>query len=306
MSVNRLDNDFLAFLKAQARFPKTDQVTMNVTSVTKLKRYIDSAKLQARLDRVAEFRIAPAQIEYLAVTKRFTDEFLVWLAKMQMPLTKVMERDDHLRVTVKGTRAEMELWKAPISIQTHELYFNGVFATNELDGNVVGEGVRRFQVKMDLLRNSGVRFVDSGSSVRYSFEWYALLMQVLLGDAPDLILGTTNTHFAMTHGLRPVAYLDDEGLASDWQAGEVLPLSAFTLESGGARMPMASVKGIEKVLKDHPQLEGKTLVVSGVNAYEMAHLRSHFGPQLVFEWGADLTSDMGPAGGVLPLSFVVK
>ena len=278
MSVNRLDNELSAFLRAQEVLGDDTHHQLEVSCATPLMKYVDPAKLQGRLGRVGEMKFLPAQVEYLGTTGRFTAEFLAWLETNPWPNTRVLSKGKDLMVSVEGSPSELALVEVPISVQLHDLYYVGIFNENDLNANmIVGEGIRRLQTKLDLLRNCGVRFYEAGTRSRYGFDWHSLLLQVILGDASELLLGTTNVGIAMSYGLRP-----------------------FTAADVGAILGPTSVREMESMLEGNP---GATLVVSGVNAFEIAHLHSHFGDRLVFEWGADLTSDMGPAGRSLPLSF---
>jgi len=283
--VNRLDNEYSAFLRSQELYGDNSKHVLEVSCATPLRKYIDPGRLRVRLDRVQEMKLTDAQGQYLGVVGQFTPEYLKWLNSNPWPRARVLVKGNGLKVKVEGTLAELILWEAPISIHLHDLYYVGIFTENELNADmIVAEGTRRLLTKMDLLRNSGVRFTEAGTRYRYGFDWQSLVLQVLIGDGGELLLGTTNALIAMSYGLKPVAHgLTDSNL--------------------GAMLDTTSIGEIEGMLEEHPEFGPGSIVVRGINAFEMAHLHSHFGDVLSFEWGADLTADMGPAGRSLPLSF---
>jgi hypothetical protein len=195
-----------------------------------------------------------------------------------LPPTSVLMKDDVLRVRSVGSLRDVRLWVAPISAQLHELYYESQVEQYGLDtGSLYLEGVRRFQVKSDFIRNSGARIVEAGMRYRFGFTWYVSLFTTLRGDLPDLFIGTTNVYLGMAHAL-PI-----------WSG------------DSHARTDETSVVGLERVLSS--MSEGEELIVHDVNAMQIAHLHSHFGSRLIFEWGADLMADMGPVGAILPLEI---
>lgn len=279
MTINKLDNEYIQYLRAASS--EGDGV-LEVSSPELLKKYIDPAKLQARLDRVQEMEYDKAQIEYLQTVGKFSDAFLKEIQAVP-PRAIVLGKGDNLKVRVEGPKIHLALWEVPIAIQLHDLWYVGIFDADQMDpGFIIGEGARRLQTKLDYLRNSGVRFVEDGTRTRYTWDWYSLILQSLMGDARDLLLGTTNPAMAMAFALPLIAYDD-----------------SLTGATKGVRVSATSVEELSTLAGGHQD----TLVVSGVNAFEMAHLHSHLGDRLVFEWGSDLSADVGPAGRALPLAY---
>jgi hypothetical protein len=267
-------------LKAQDEWKKDPEAVgvLEVSCGIPLGDKLNPAKLQNRLDRTSEFEWQEGQLDFLKTLKGLDPDFVDYLKDQQLPNPKVMVQKNDIMVRVEGKMADLPFWEVPISNQMHDLYFNGVIAENNLDGEVlVLEGVRRFQHKADLLRGSTFTFTEDGTRWRYAWDWYELLMTIIMGDTPNIITGTTNPWMGMAHAVEVVAHVDPDFI----------------------RMHSPSVADLEDLVA----IEVKPIVVSGANAYEMAHLHSHYGTFLNFEWGADLTSDMGPGGIPLPLFF---
>ena len=277
MGINRFDNDYAAYLGGQEEFRRDPTATgvLIVESTTPLTKHVDPMKLQSRMDRLAEMRYEKAHLQYLGTLNKFDASYLEHL-DAEPPLVRVLAKDSRIKVVVEGLRSDLPIWETPVSEQIRDLYYAGVMQADGLDLDaLVGEGIRRFQVKGDMLRNSGVRFVEAGTRFRYGFKWHSLLITLILGDMHDLLLGTTNLGMAMAFGLDPVANL----------APDVV------------RIAGPSVRELEALYDG----EGRPIVVTGVNAFQMAHLFGHFGDRITFEWDRDLTGDMGPAGTFLPL-----
>lgn len=286
MTANPLDQEFNAFCVAQSRLEQGDG-SLLVHSTNPLRRYIDPARLQARLDRFQQLPFPAASVQYLRGTKAFTEELLAALT-IPLPPVKVLSKDENIRVRVSGPLFQLVLWEHHISGQYHELFAKGIIQEHDLlEDALINEAIRRLQTKGDLIRSCGVRFVESGSSFRPHFGWYSAILPTLLGDMPDQLLGTTNVLAAMSYGLSPLT------LTPEFSGG---PMGIHT---DGIMDYPTSVQKVAEVLDATPGI----LAITGARAYEMAHLDSHFGDRLVFGWGADLTADMGPVGTRLPLSF---
>lgn len=280
MSTNRLDNEIEMFLKAQESWKSDSSGTgrLEVRCPLPLKDKLDAAKLQGRLDRTSELKFEPSEVDYLATTKLFEEPFLQVLRDHILPMTRVMSRGEDVMVRVDGAIWELPMWEVPISNQIHDLYFSGIRADNGLsDDMLVVEGIRRLQHKADMLRMSGLVFTEAGTRWRYTWDWYEMITSVMIGDFPNLIEGTTNPWTAMKNGLGVISRREED----KWLRVE---------------LPTADVLARVREETDQP------IVVTGVNAFEMAHLSSHV-PEVSFEWGADLTADMGPGGIPLPLTF---
>lgn len=281
MTIDRLDNEYSSFILAQRDFEDQTEVTMEITSSLPLRQKIDPLRLQGKLDRIREAKFFPGQREYLQQTGKFTEEFLDYLST-GLPPVKVLAKGDNMKVIIKGFRSDVVQWRVPISIQLHELYYASVIQDDNLNANVlVDEAFRRLRTKADLLRNSGVRFVEAGTPWRYGVEWYALLVGVLIGDVGENIQGTTNMAMAMSTGLPPIANLHPDVALID----------------------QPSLRDLEDLLDG----EGRPVVATGSTAFQMAHLSSHVGSERVlFEWGMDCTADMGPGRVIIPLNFVTR
>lgn len=277
--MDRLDNEYQAF-KASKEFwmedPKT-KARLEVTSSIPLRKHIDPVKLQSRLDRFNEARFEDFQKDYVGTL--LGTEYANYLDNLNLAKVKVLAKKDDIKVVVEGPACELPLWEVPISIQIHDLY-NGSVLQEFNEGvfdfdNLVLEGTRRFQVKADLIRNSGARFVEAGTRWRYNYDWHSFLMGLFLGDLSNLVVGTTNLSFALTFGLTPIVNDDVKSIESP------------------------SLIEIEKLLPG-------PIVVKRVTAFEMAHLNSHFGDELIFEWDSDLASDIGPLGNILSLDYHIE
>lgn len=276
MSLTRLDNEFPAFLEAERRFlaDPTARAILEVTPETGLRQFINALKLQNQLDRVAEQSLLPEQRQFLALAG-LDEAFLDHLEKGKTPSVKVLSKGDDIRIRIDGLAADLPLWEVSVNIRVRDLYYTGVAVQQQLNPEaLVYEGMRRLHVKGDLLRNSGVRFVEAGTRYRTEFEWHSYLLEVLMGDLGDLLLGTTNPAMALAYGL------------------------TLGGKNEARRVQEPSVRELEAIL----DAEHEPVVVYGVNAFQMAHLYGHVGDAVSFEWDRDLTCDMGPAGRFLPIT----
>lgn len=279
MVVNRLDTELDTFFRAQAA-TGTDQLTVECTEP--LRKFVDPVKLQARLDEFAQIKFKSPEIQYLSLVPELETDFVGSLQDETLPRPKVSEKDGFIRVVVSGPRRLLCEWEHATSVIIHNLFATGTVEAYDLDFNTIfGEGVRRLQRKLDLVRNAGVRWVEAGSRYRMFDQFYAMLIPTILGDCPDQLYATTNAWMALSHGITPFS----------------------------THAPSLTKDVFDDIIDADVALSKPTFdtaLVRAPNAFAMAHLVAHAGQSagnLLFEWGSDLTADMGAIRGALPLSF---
>ena len=146
--------------------------------------------------------------KYLKGLGVFQDDFLDWLQTgFKLDLSNLKCRCDafgDLQISVSGKLTEINLLEVYILSIVNELYFKSQFGT--LVGLDLEEaGNKRLDDKIiKLNKYPGIKISEFGTRRRYSKEWQDKVLERLIRECPNNIVGTSNVLLAMTHGIKPI------------------------------------------------------------------------------------------------------
>lgn len=217
--------DFYKFTMGQLYFEQIPdaQVTFCDTNRSRdqlFSRYVEPGQLQRRLDSIREMGFSGQEIQHMAGievdgSKLFTERYLGYLRGLILPRPIVYtdERGD-VRVTVTGEAPAVTLWETIVLSEKNELYYRGMFNDSPEDyWRAIQEGYRRLGEKIITMQeynsnlSSGVApltFADFGTRRRFSGDWHQQVIEKLIADAPDLLVGTSNVGLANKFGIKPI------------------------------------------------------------------------------------------------------
>lgn len=112
----------------------------------------------------------------------------------------ITQNGDDLTVEVEGNWHRAIRWEVPLMATISELYFQ---MTGESTYPML-EINKRAAEKANFMRGDGIRFVDMGTRRRYSQEVHSNVVKTLSTYAGESMIGTSNVHMAMLHGLKPI------------------------------------------------------------------------------------------------------
>lgn len=213
-----LDNDFYKFTMGQVVFNRYPDVLVrfafrNRTKGIRLAEVIDERDLRAELDHVRTLRFTKTELHYLRGTneyskRMFKEPFLDFLANLQLPPYVLKQVAGNYELEFPGKWSEVMHWEIPSLAIVNQLYYRGLMShLSEFERDAVyATGVLRLAEKIKALRERpDITFCDFGTRRRFSREWQDYVVRVLAKELPETqLLGTSNTYFAMKHGLLPM------------------------------------------------------------------------------------------------------
>lgn len=174
--------------------------------------HIDPAVLQARLDAIQERGFNEDELTYIAGLRSsdgqpvFSRAFLDHLATTPLPRAEVTVDQDDIAIQATGQWDIVTYWETVVMSEVNELYFEEYVKNQGLDiFAVYNEGDARLSDKIAILQeNPDIKIVDFGTRRHFSHRWQRHVLERLLDECPDNVLGTSNVALAKTYGVRPV------------------------------------------------------------------------------------------------------
>lgn len=143
------------------------------------------------------------ELDYIASLNIFPEEFIRFLALVELPEIKVFLENDELQIETEGPWKYAIWWETMSLSATNYLTYNGM---DELTGKNHEEiGNERLTQKIEKLKeHPHVRFSEFGTRRRLSFEWQKHVTERLKNELPEQLLGTSNVLIAKELGLNPI------------------------------------------------------------------------------------------------------
>ncbi len=222
-------------------------------STDQLSRYVSPDELSARLE-VLKDGWQPEEVAYLASLvaqdgrEQFSQEYLNFLMDNELPPVDVsLDADGELAVQTTGAWPLVTFWETIVMSTINELYYENKLADDgtSLD-ELYLEGDRRLSEKIAILKdNPDIHFSDFGTRRRFSYQWQHHVVERLLSEVPDNILGTSNIYLAHIHNVTPIGTYAHE-----------MPMVYAGLEEAEGSNPLL---GHNKMIQDWQQRYGTTL-----------------------------------------------
>lgn len=170
--------------------------------------------LSDRLEDIRQKGWSQQELDYLAGIINsngdpvFSINYLDYLKTTELPEVEVKldSKTDDLAIEVIGKWAVTTFWETIVMSQLNEVYFEHYLAENDLDPNeVYDEGDRRLSDKIKILQaNPEIKFADFGTRRHFSARWHKHVIDRLVGECPDNIVGTSNVAYADSFGIKPI------------------------------------------------------------------------------------------------------
>ena len=295
MIASKIDTNVQSLLKAQIALDKYSDKTghLKVTSSLPLLKHLEAKRLAQEVKDLQTLELGEAEITWLKGELHFTEEFIKWLQDIELPKVSVIIKDGNLEITAKGSLAELILTETPLLALISEHYYNVALSKmNFTDELVLSEAVRRFQTKSDILREiPNFKMSLTGTSNRYSLDWYNLLITMLIGEFGVEFLSIDNPIFGLMYNLPVKSYLNSNMWEDDWPVKDIYPNCPAPDDWLGSRYVFKTVEDfipVKKKLKDD-----YIFVLSDLSAFDIAHLKSHTTiDNIIFEFNEFFTNDV--------------
>lgn len=164
--------------------------------------------IQDRVQAMGDIRLADDEIEFLRQLELFDEDFLTYLATFQLKPEQVRLQliEGELQVHVEGLWLETILWEVPLLAIISECYFEFVDTDWNQD---LEDYFTRTVVKGRRLTRAGVKFIEFGTRRRRSYATQETVVKAFNVQQIECA-GTSNVHFAMKYGMKPVGTMAHE------------------------------------------------------------------------------------------------
>lgn len=178
----------------------------------RLTEYVGIEELQARLD-ARQAGWAPEEIAYLASLTHqngdtiFSEDYLDYLADNPLPTVDVeLGEDGDIAIDSTGAWPMVTFWETIVMSEVNELYFENMVRREGLDVfDLYEEGNRRLDEKIKILQSRpDVKFADFGTRRRFSYRWQNHVIERLLAECPENLVGTSNVYLAHKFDVAPI------------------------------------------------------------------------------------------------------
>lgn len=213
-----LDLDFYKLTMAQlvwrrfADWPVAYGLTNRTSRKVRLAEMVSERSLRKELDKVQRLRFTAQELDWLRSSPHirrglFCDDFLDFLGGLRLPPYDLRVADGQFVLGVKGRWSEAIFWETLMLSVVNELYNRELFRREDISSRMIAlDGEVRLRRKLlDLRRETpNVRFIEFGTRRRYSRDWQAEVLRLILRHGPEMLIGTSNVDLARRFGLKPI------------------------------------------------------------------------------------------------------
>ena len=201
-----LDNDFYKFTMQYAAVKLYPDTQAKYEFINRGKHEFPEGfgkALQERIHEMAQLALTPEEKIYLKFTCPYLNSaYLDFLQGYRYDPAEVQIEQIGSDVSVKihGYWYRTILWEVPILSLISELYYELTNQERDADEKVV-ETVKR---KAESYQEMGVKVAEFGTRRRHSYAVHQLVVNALKDFGGISYVGTSNVHFAMTSGVKPI------------------------------------------------------------------------------------------------------
>ena len=184
------------------------------TSDVNLVPYIDEIRDEVR--KLCELRFTDDELDYLRRMRFIKSDFIDFLALFRLnqksiTITPSPKQNGEIDINIVGPWLHTILFEIPVLAIVNEVYFRNTQQDPTFD-----VGRDRLRDKIQLLgarpEFSACKIADYGTRRRFSKEWHEEVILSLKEGLGEQFTGTSNVHYAMKHGLRPLGTMAHEYL----------------------------------------------------------------------------------------------
>ena len=169
--------------------------------------YIAPEELQEYYDALRDIRMTPEELAILEAQtdKRYTKQYLGYLAAVRLPAIDVAIDPTNNDITARTTAPwnDVSFWEIPMLSAIPELYYPKYIEANGGHmADVWNEGDRRLSETINLMKaNPEVKFAEFGTRRRFSSAWQDHVVERLVTECPENLIGTSNPWIAQKYGI---------------------------------------------------------------------------------------------------------
>ncbi|MDY3520336.1 nicotinate phosphoribosyltransferase [Riemerella anatipestifer] len=200
-----IDNDFYKITMQNAVVKLFPTARVKYEFINRGKHFFPEGfanELRKAVDSMAELKLTKKEKLYLQETCPYLDlPYLDFLEGYHYDPSevKIVQEGNDIRVSVEGLWYRTILWEVPLLALISELHYQMNKMERDSNETVVHNTVE----KSRKLNELGVTFAEFGTRRRHSYKVHQLVMEALMEEKGQFI-GTSNVHFAMKYGVKPI------------------------------------------------------------------------------------------------------
>lgn len=201
-----LDNDFYKITMQNAVVKLFPKQRVKYEFINRGKHHFPEGfdqELRKAVNAMAEMKLTKAEKEYLRITCPYIDlPYLDFLEGYQYDPAEVYikQTGNDLEVWAEGLWYRTILWEVPLLALISELHYE----MNKMERDNNEEVMRNTLEKSEKLNQLGVTFAEFGTRRRHSYKVHDLVVEALTKNHNSTFIGSSNVHFAMKYGIKPI------------------------------------------------------------------------------------------------------
>ncbi len=201
-----LDNDFYKFTMQNAVVKLFPSETVRYEFINRGKHHFPDGfaqELKSAVEAMAELKLTKAEKKFLQETCPYLElPYLDFLEGYRYDPSEVTIDDsgEDLKVSVAGNWYRTILWEVPILALISELHYE----MNRMERDTNEEVISTTLEKARKLDQLNVTFAEFGTRRRHSYAVHDLVVKSLIQNQNSKFIGSSNVHFAMKYGVKPI------------------------------------------------------------------------------------------------------
>lgn len=212
MIYSLLDNDLYKFSMQQLVLHQFPNVEVEYDLAIRTKG-VDLRPFREDIEReirdLQSLMLSPEEETFMKSIRYLSPDYIEWLRGYRFNPGKhvhVYEKNDNLAITIKGNWLQTILYEVPLLAIISEVYHTS-------DGSMkLAECMERLNTKVNMVQSygDGFKFAEFGTRRRNSYLIHDHVIGYLKMTVPNNLVGTSNVHFAMKYGLKPIGTMAHE------------------------------------------------------------------------------------------------
>lgn len=201
-----LDNDFYKITMQNAVVKLFPNERVKYQFINRGKHHFPEGfaeELRKSVNAMAELRLSSDEKKFLKETCPYLDlPYLDFLGGYHYDPSEVHihQTENDLEVTVEGEWYRAILWEVPLLALISELHYE----MNHMERDPNQVVIQNTIEKANKLNQLGVTFAEFGTRRRHSYKVQDLVLESLIQNKNSKFIGSSNVHFAMKYGIKPI------------------------------------------------------------------------------------------------------
>ena len=176
--------------------------------------YLEPGQLQERFDEIQARGWTRQETEFLGSIvvndgqRAFSQNYQEYLRTHDLPPVEIGydETSQDLFVETTGDWPMAMFWETQVMADVSEYFFENYLIAHDINPvDVYNEGDRRLSEKIAVLQaHPDIRIVDFGTRRRFSLKWHEHVLERLVEECPDSLVGTSNVALSQKFNLKPI------------------------------------------------------------------------------------------------------